>query len=118
MDNKNLQYPLDGILDLHTFRPCDAGDVTREYLFACYRKGLRQVRIIHGKGTGAIRATVHSVLAQSSLVAGWRTPTDRSGWGATIVALKSRSDPEHAGDPQNCSEYDGQKYPEDPAQTH
>ena len=86
------QYPIDGILDLHTFHPRDAADVTREYLHACHSESIYHVRIIHGKGTGALRATVHAVLAKSPLVDSWKTATDSSSWGATLVELKPRID--------------------------
>ncbi len=87
MKDKIREYPKDGILDLHTFLPKDAADVTREYIRACHSEGIYHLRIIHGKGTGALRATVHAVLAKSSLVKDWKTPTDSSGWGATLVEL-------------------------------
>ena len=96
MKNEIPQYPTDGILDLHTFHPSDATDVTREYLHACHRAGVRHVRIIHGKGSGTLRTAVHAVLARSSLVDSWSTPTDSSGWGATSVVLKQQIDPGHA----------------------
>ena len=96
MNQKASQYPVNGILDLHTFHPRDAADVTREYLHACHGAGVYRVRIIHGKGTGTLRATVHSVLAQSPLVDSWSTPLDASSWGATLVMLNPRTDSEHA----------------------
>jgi len=91
MNSKISQYPVDGILDLHTFHPRDAADVTSEYLHACHSHGLYHVRIIHGKGTGTLRATVHDVLEKCPLVDSWRTPTDVSSWGATLVVLKAGS---------------------------
>ena len=91
-DDQVPQYPVDGILDLHTFHPRDAADVTHEYLKACHTKGIYRVRIIHGKGKGVLRTTVHATLACHPLVESWRTPTDSSGWGATIVQLKPQID--------------------------
>ncbi|MCY3594525.1 MAG: Smr/MutS family protein [Bacteroidetes bacterium] len=93
MKDEISQYPTDGILDLHTFHPRDAADVTREYLRACHSEGIYHIRIIHGKGTGTLRATVHAVLAKSPLVDSWRTATDSSSWGATLVELKPRIGP-------------------------
>ncbi|MDE2771306.1 MAG: Smr/MutS family protein [Bacteroidota bacterium] len=81
-------YPTDGILDLHTFHPRDAAEVTREYLRECSREGTYCVRIIHGKGKGVLRAIVHAVLSDCSLVDSWGTASDSSGWGATVVNLK------------------------------
>ncbi|MEX2367955.1 MAG: Smr/MutS family protein, partial [Balneolaceae bacterium] len=46
------RLPIDGILDLHTFRPSDLGTLIDDYIEACLEKGIKEVRIIHGKGTG------------------------------------------------------------------
>ncbi len=92
MKDEITEYPIDGILDLHTFHPRDAADVTREYLRECHGEGIYHIRIIHGKGTGALRATVHAVLANSPFVDFWKTATDSSSWGATLVKLKPRID--------------------------
>lgn len=84
-----LQLPITGELDLHTFRPSDLGELLPAYLEACAARGLREVRVIHGKGTGALRATVQALLRRSPLVADFRTGDAQSGsWGATIVTLR------------------------------
>jgi DNA-nicking Smr family endonuclease len=84
-----IELPIDGILDLHTFKPSDVKDLIPEYLAACHAKGTFQVRIIHGKGTGILRARVHSILAKHSLVAAFSLDhPEYGGWGATIVQLK------------------------------
>ena len=57
-----VPLPITGELDLHTFRPADLGELIPAYLAECAARGLRDVRIIHGKGTGALRATVHGLL--------------------------------------------------------
>jgi DNA-nicking Smr family endonuclease len=83
-----VDLPLDGTLDLHTFRPGDVKDLVPEWLAACQAHGLRQVRIVHGKGTGALRRTVEAILARSPLVSAWRTADEAGGgWGATLVDL-------------------------------
>ena len=92
-----VQYPVDGVLDLHVFHPRDAADVTREYLRACHQKGLRRVRVIHGKGRSVLRARIRRVLDNHPLVESVQTPQDRSGWGAVIVIL--RPSPSHAPEP-------------------
>jgi len=84
--------PIGETLDLHTFAPRDVPDLVREYLAECARRGLREVRVIHGRGTGTQRAIVRSVLTGDPLVATFAdAPPDRGGWGATIVQL--RDDP-------------------------
>lgn len=83
--------PIDGVLDLHTFRPGDVKDLVPEYLAACQARGIFQVRIIHGKGTGALRRTVESILNNLSRVESFKTAEEAAGgWGATIVFLREK----------------------------
>lgn len=86
-----IEYPVDGILDLHQFRPEDAGEVVREYLDACRAKGISDVRIIHGKGRGMLRELVHAVLSMRDDVVTYGLATDGSSWGATLVTLAPES---------------------------
>jgi len=80
--------PLTDQLDLHTFRPRDCADVVAEYLRAALDAGLPRVRIVHGKGTGALRRIVHGVLDRHPAVRGYRLAGETSGgWGATEVEL-------------------------------
>ena len=52
--------------------------------------GLGQVRIIHGIGTGRLRAAVRQWLKRCPHVAGWEeAPPSGGGAGATLVALKA-----------------------------
>jgi len=85
-----LELPIDGVLDLHSFAPRDVGSVVAEYLDACLEVGLSEVRIIHVKGSGTLRRTVHSLLDRSECVVSYRLAGDRSGWGATLVVLRRR----------------------------
>lgn len=79
-------------LDLHTFAPAECGDVVAEYLDAARDAGLTAVRVIHGKGVGALRRTVHAVLDRHPAVRGYRLANERSGsWGATLVDLHPKS---------------------------
>lgn len=84
----NFELPIDGTLDLHTFCPGDVKELVPDYLAACRERGILQVLIIHGKGTGQLRRTVHSILSRLPEVAGFRLAGEGRGqWGATIVAL-------------------------------
>jgi DNA-nicking Smr family endonuclease len=86
-----FDLPIDGVLDLHTFRPKDVKDVVMEYLCACRAKGIYEVRVIHGKGIGQLRQTVHSVLRRLPEVESFDLAGEAwGGTGATIVHLKRR----------------------------
>ena len=85
-----LQLPIDGVLDLHTFRPRDVKDVVLDYLAACQDRGILQVRIIHGKGIGNLRRTVHAILSKHPEVVSFTLDHAQYGhWGATLVLLQS-----------------------------
>lgn len=84
-----IELPIDGTLDLHTFAPRDVKDLVADYLDACAERGIRDVRIIHGKGTGALRRIVLGVLERHPLVETHRAAREgEGGWGATVVRLK------------------------------
>jgi DNA-nicking Smr family endonuclease len=90
-----VRLPIDGILDLHSFQPKDVGELLRDYLALCRERGILRVRIIHGKGTGALRATVHSILSKLPGVGSFKQAMeDEGGWGATIVILTDDDAPE------------------------
>ncbi len=84
-----LAIPITGELDLHAFRPAEVTALLDDYFAECRRRGIHRVRVIHGKGTGTLRATVQAHLRRSPGVAGF-TPGDETtgGWGATLVTLK------------------------------
>lgn len=88
-DDQPVPLPITGELDLHTFRPADLGELIPAYLGECAARGIHEVRIVHGKGTGALRTTVHALLQRSPLVASFRLGDERTGsWGATLVTLR------------------------------
>ncbi len=88
-DTGPVQLPIDGVLDLHSFQPREVKDLVLDYLAACQEKGILQVRLIHGKGIGNLRRTVHALLAKHPEVVSYSLDHPQfSGWGATIVTLK------------------------------
>jgi DNA-nicking Smr family endonuclease len=81
--------PIDGVLDLHTFQPGEVKDLLPEYLHECRKRGILEARIIHGKGTGMLRETVHAILRRMPEVASFRLADETAGsWGATLVELR------------------------------
>ena len=88
-ESSPIPLPITGELDLHTFRPSDLGELIPVYLEECAARGLVEVRIVHGKGTGTLRTTVHALLRRCRLVKGFRPGDEHSGsWGATLVTLR------------------------------
>jgi len=84
-----IEIPIDGTLDLHTFHPREVRELVPEYLEQCRQKGILQVRIIHGKGTGTLRRKVHSALKKIPWVVDFQLAgVDGGGWGATLVTLR------------------------------
>lgn len=88
VDGDAFELPIEGTLDLHAFHARDVNSLVPEYLHACRQKGILDVRIIHGKGTGALQQTVHSVLKRMPEVLSFRLAGDASSWGATMVRLR------------------------------
>ena len=86
-----IEIPIDGVLDLHTFQPREIKDLIPEYLRLCHDEGIEQIRIIHGKGSGQLRRTVHSILGKNDMVESFHLAGEDAGnWGATIVQLKGK----------------------------
>ena len=98
MNDEPHPVPITNELDLHLFRPSEIGELLPEYFGECQRAGIRGVRVIHGKGTGTLRESVHSLLRKLPEVQVFHYPAAAGGWGATWVILRppepgSTSDP-------------------------
>ncbi len=86
-----VQIEITDELDLHTFQPREVGELLVDYLGECQKRGILNVRVIHGKGTGALRVGVHEKLAKMEIVAAitWPASAQTGGWGATWAQLKA-----------------------------
>jgi DNA-nicking Smr family endonuclease len=81
--------PIEGVLDLHTFRPQEAAAVLEAFLEESQRRKWKEIRIIHGKGIGTLQALVHAHLRSSPRIKSFRLGDETSGgWGATWAELK------------------------------
>jgi dsDNA-specific endonuclease/ATPase MutS2 len=88
-EEEPVRIPVTDVFDLHSVPPRDAKAVVEEYLHEARRLGLQALRIVHGRGIGAQREMVRSVLARTEFVADFRdAPGEAGGWGATVVTLR------------------------------
>jgi DNA-nicking Smr family endonuclease len=81
-----LRIPIEGVLDLHAFEPRDIPSVVQEYVRAAHEAGLREVRLIHGRGRGVQRGIVQSALEKHPLVVSFHDAPE-SHLGATVALL-------------------------------
>ncbi len=79
--------PVGPELDLHTFAPRDVRSVVTEYVYAASAAGLREVRIVHGRGSGVQRGNVQATLERHPLVTAFRDAPE-SHLGATVAAIR------------------------------
>jgi DNA-nicking Smr family endonuclease len=89
--NSPVEIPVNGVLDLHTFQPKEVKELVSDYIEECLKREIYALRIIHGKGTGTLKAIVHSVLKKHPAVLSFKdADLIAGGWGATEVFLKKR----------------------------
>jgi DNA-nicking Smr family endonuclease len=88
-EEEPIKLPISGVLDLHTFRPQDVKEVVLEFIQECNGQRILELRIIHGKGIGQLRNTVHALLSKHPLVQSYVLASECfGGSGATIVHLR------------------------------
>jgi DNA-nicking Smr family endonuclease len=83
------RIPIEDHLDLHAFAPRDVASVLEEYINAAHEAGLREVRLIHGRGKGVQRGIVQQTLERHPLVAEFWDATE-THLGATVARLVDR----------------------------
>jgi DNA-nicking Smr family endonuclease len=82
-----MRIPIEDTLDLHTFHPRDIKSLVAEFISEAHAHGLREVRLIHGRGKGVQRGIVQAALEAHPLVVEfWDAP--ESHLGATVARLK------------------------------
>jgi DNA-nicking Smr family endonuclease len=97
-EGQPVELPIDGVLDLHTFKPRDIKTLVPDYIEACCERGIYQLRIIHGKGIGNLQRSVHAILSRHPMVSSFALDHPQyGGWGATIVYLRKASHGEAPG---------------------
>jgi DNA-nicking Smr family endonuclease len=87
-----VRLPIEPVLDLHAFHPREVRSVVDEYVTAAHDAGLREVRLVHGRGIGVQRAIVQAALERHPLVDEfWDAPD--AHLGATVARLRSSAPP-------------------------
>ena len=87
-----IEFQISDELDLHTFRPSELGELLPDYIGLCLQRDILRIRIIHGKGIGTLRETVHALLRRDSRVLRFELAgQEEGGWGATIAWLSHTS---------------------------
>ena len=81
------RIPIEGTLDLHAFQPREIKSVVEEYVNVAHEAGLREVRLIHGRGAGVQRGIVQQALERHPLVEEFYDAPE-SHLGATVAVLK------------------------------
>ncbi len=88
--DRPVRIPIERELDLHAFAPRDIPSVVEEYIDAAWAAGLRDVRLVHGRGRGIQRGIVQAVLERHPRVVEFRDDTD-AHLGATIAILADQA---------------------------
>ena len=81
------RVPIEDQIDLHPFAPREVASVVEEYVTAAHEAGLREVRLIHGRGKGIQRGIVQQTLDRHPLVVEFWDATE-THLGATVARLR------------------------------
>lgn len=102
-----IPMPVDGVLDLHSFSPKEVKPLVLETIEQHRAQGILELRIVHGKGIGNLRRTVHAILERHPAVTSYRLGGHGAGsWGATLVDLQPLDSKEEPNEPDEPDELD------------
>lgn len=88
-EGRPIRIPIEDRIDLHAFPPREVARLVADYVDEAARAGFRDVRIIHGRGTGVQREAVRKALSRHPLVEAFSdAPAESGGWGATVARLR------------------------------
>jgi DNA-nicking Smr family endonuclease len=90
MADDPVRVPIEGEIDLHAFAPRDVPSVVAEYIDAAAAAGLREVRLVHGRGRGVQRGIVQAALDRHEKVVEFWDDLN-SHLGATVARLRADS---------------------------
>jgi dsDNA-specific endonuclease/ATPase MutS2 len=82
-----IDQPIGDELDLHGVPPPEVTELVEAFIDEALARGRLRVRIVHGKGTGVLRARVRAILAAHPGVLAFADAPPPSHWGATVVEL-------------------------------
>lgn len=84
-----VAIPLEEQIDLHGYRPSDVAEIVRDYLDDAWAAGFNEVRLVHGRGIGALRELVRTLLSRDGRVESFGdAPAERGGQGATLARFR------------------------------
>lgn len=84
-----VELEITDVLDLHSFPPSQVKALVGDYLDLAHERGLRELRIIHGRGSGVQRRMVRTLLERDPRVVEFGdAPGGAGGWGATCVKMR------------------------------
>ena len=58
-----IEILIDDMPDLHSLRPREMAVLLVDYLKVCHARGIYQVRVIHGQGTGTLKRCILALLS-------------------------------------------------------
>ncbi len=97
---RRVHWVVQDEIDLHGLTGDEAALATARFLADCARRGLRCLRIVHGKGLGSrnrepvLKGRIRKLLARKSEVLAFTEPPPaHGGGGAVIVLLDARTGP-------------------------